>query len=532
MESMYNCIDRKFDILLVIPPPFWTKMPHLGVAYLDTFLKSKGIESGVYDLNLLLYGSTSAEMYPYWQIDCLNHYRAQDVSQKISDYFKVEIDNFVEEFIASDIPVIGFSVNVISIFVANKIAKLIKSKDRSRTIIFGGPATFFKTHRKLIDFCFADFFVIGEGELVLLGLLDKLKNVAPVENGNGILLGQDYDRYDVPAAKPIESLNSIPFPDFSGFDLEEYTKGCDRKLPLLFSRGCIGRCSYCIDCIMWPGLRCRSAGHIFEEMRYHVAINKVKAFEVNDLACNGDLKQLYDFCNLVGRSGFIIPDWTSYAIIRKDMDETIFPLLKKSGCHTLIYGLESGSDKVLKRMRKIYTVKDAQRVIRLTHEAGIRTNINIIVGFPGEKEEDFNETIDFLIRNRPYIGEVTNVSSFVLFPDADVGRNKDNYGVIWQEGIEPILCRDKNGLDYQKRAARVGKMQKILCELGLRKSIVNKPDPTLARHNLKLTRNKNLFGSRAGKIALVLPLFLFSLILETYLYFAKKIRKTVIFPGG
>jgi len=264
------------------------------------------------------------------------------------------------------------------------------------------PAGFLKSYHKLIGSFSADIIVIGEGEQTLLEVVNRLKEGKSIKNGPGIFLPKDWD-HNISLPQPIEDLNSIPFPTFSEFNLSEYNPESDYKpIPLILSRGCIGRCCYCIDCIMWPKFRCRLAEHVFKEIEYHIKINKAKAFEFNDLTCNGNLKQLSGICDLIIESGLKF-DWVSYAIIRKDMGPELFSKLKQSGCHTLIYGVESGSDKTLGRMKKTYTSEDAQQVIRLTHDSGICTNINIIVGFPGETEEDLEETVRFLQRNKEYI---------------------------------------------------------------------------------------------------------------------------------
>ena len=463
------------DIFLVIPPPFFIKMPHIGVAYLASFLKQKGFKVSVYDLSLKLHNSGKEELKRFWGIGCTNSFFCTEIADTIFQNFRDEINKFIEEFLASKIKVIGFSVNIISIFLANRIAKIIKEKDPERLIIFGGTGTFFKHPRDLIKPGFADVYVIGEGESTLFNILDTYSNRKKIPNVPGILLAKDLGRYQPQASPNIQNLDELPFPNFFEFDLEEYNQGNDYKpIPLLLSRGCIKRCTYCVDYVMWPKYRFRSPLNIMEEIRYHVQNNNAKAFEMNDLTCNGNLKQLSQLCDLIIDSGLKF-DWVSYAIIRQDMDLTLLSKMKKAGCHTLIYGVENGSDRILEMMGKDYTVKEAAQVIRLTRKAGICTNINIIVGFPGENTEDFVQTVEFIRENKDYIDEVTNVSACTLFPQAELGRNKKRYGISWQEGIDPMLFTDSNGLDLAGRNDRVARLAGIINNLDLSKSIINKP---------------------------------------------------------
>jgi radical SAM superfamily enzyme with C-terminal helix-hairpin-helix motif len=157
------------------------------------------------------------------------------------------------------------------------------------------------------------------------------------------------------------------------------------------------------------------------------------------------------------------------------MNPELLAKMHKAGCHTIIYGMEHASPRVLKGMNKDFSPSDAEKVVRMTKESGICTNVNIIVGFPGETQEDFDQVVAFLRRNHDYIDEVTNISGCTLFPEAALGRHKEWFGIQWKEGVDPMTFRDANGMDRQARNARVAQMQAIVEEMGLRKSIVNRP---------------------------------------------------------
>jgi len=468
-------IIRNSDILLVVTPPFFVKMPNLGVAYLASFLKHRGFNVSLYDLSLKLYNSPKQDMRRFWSVDCINSFFQSEIADTVFKNFENEINQFVKDVLATNTKVIGFSVNMISLYLANRIARLIKAGDPRRFIIFGGPGTFCNHPRDRVRPTFADVYVIGEGEETLFHVLDAYYSNRRISNAPGILLGKDLGKRQ-PALPPnIKNLDEITFPTFSEFILEEYNPGEDYKpLPVLLSRGCIKRCAYCIDYLMWPGFRFRSAGHIMDEIKYHVLNNHAKAFEIIDLTCNGNLKQLSELCDLIIDSSFQF-NWVSYAIIRNDMDLKLLQKMKRAGCHTLIYGVENGSDRILKLMGKGYTAKEASQVIQDTHKAGICTNINIIVGFPGETEEDFNQTIKFVFQNKDYITEVTNISGCTLFPAADIGHNKEKYGVCWEPDMDPMLFSDANGLNREGRTKRVQRLVEIVNKLKVTKSIVNTP---------------------------------------------------------
>ena len=478
--------EKDADILLVIPPPFFFTMPHLGIGYLAATAKAKGFKVGVADLSIALFRKASPEIQALWQIDCLNNHFFGDIASKILSIFKPEIDAFADEFLATDIRSIGFSVNVISIAIANEIARSIKERDPSRLVIFGGPAVFFKRHRILITPSWADVYCIGEAERTLTSILEKRAKNERFISAAGLIVRDDLAKIDYFLPDYVKDLDTLPFPTYEEFDLSLYNpESIHRPLPLLFSRGCIRHCTYCVDCMMWPQYRYRSAKNVIDEIAYHMEHHPVRSFEVLDLACNGNLRNLEEICDGIIGSGLDFK-WVSYALIRDDMTSGLFSKMKKAGCHTLIYGVENGADKVLKLMGKPYTAEQARSVICRTHDAGIRTNVNIIVGFPGETEDDFRQTLDFVGSNREYIDEVTNVSACSLFPDSALGRYREQYGVVWQEGMDPMIFRDSNGLDRAGRHDRVVRLAQKVAEFGIANPILNKPalNPEVAEHGL------------------------------------------------
>lgn len=480
--------ESVFDLFLVMLPPWATKMPPLGLAYLATYLKQKGFKPFVYDLNIKLHNSAKRKNKFFWEVENLNNKSPEDVAKDVLSVFRKEFSLFVEELLSTNVKVISFSTSLVNLWVSVEIAKRIKIKDPERIIIFGGPGCFWDYKR--VEPGVVDGFVIGEGEEALSNILRAIKGGQNFKNIPGVVIPENGNYFDPVFPEPLD-INTIPFPKFLEFRLEEYNKGKEYKpLPILTSRGCIGRCNYCIDCQMWGALRHRLAENIFEEIKYHYRRYGIDKFEFNDLICNGNLKELERFSDLVAKSGCKI-NWVSYAIIRKDMDYELFVKLKKSGCHTLIYGVESGSDIILKKMNKYYTAEDAERIIRFTHQAGICTNINIIVGFPGETEHEWNKTIEFLKRNAEYIDEITNVSGCVLFSGSKMWHHQQEFGIIL-EHADTLLYKDKIGLTPEVRKNRVKKTFSIISELGIKCSIVNNPTKRrirVSRINDKLVCN-------------------------------------------
>ncbi len=527
-------------------------MPPLGIAYLATYLKSKGKEVEVYDLNLELHQNADSASRVFWELDTINRMAPADIAHNLCRSFEKDIGLFLKR--VKPFSMIAFSANnLISTTFAGIIAEKIKAADPEKIIVVGGPGCFHSWDRKSVPKDAVDFFVIGEGEEVLNELIDSCGSLPRAGLSDiklpGVLNNNGKNEKFIPAAC-IRDLNTVPFPDFSEFDLAQYNPGAAyRPLPLLMSRGCINRCSYCIDWYMCANFRVRKPEDIVAEIEHHIRTYGITHIEFNDLLCNGNLRHLEKFCDLVCERKIDIR-WISYAAIRRNMSDELLYKIKKSGCNSLCFGIESGSDTVLKRMNKHYCAADAADLIRRTHAAGIEVRMNIIVGFPGETEEDFRRTLEFVRQNRSYIAQVTNVSSFVLMPGSDLAVYPHRFGIRYLDENDPGSWTDELGLTQETRNQRVRKTCALLEELKIRNLIVNASPPAAGREGKTLLpavpaaaiagmpetgkqpAGKFARKNRLGKLLVLSLLFVLSLGGDLYLSLIKKLRGSVIFPGN
>jgi len=251
-----------------------------------------------------------------------------------------------------------------------------------------------------------DSWVLGEGEETLAELLARLENKEPLDGIRGLALTKSGPLAPFKERPLIKDLSKLPHPTYTGFLLDLYKYDA---LPFQLSRGCaFGRCSHCSLKGYSRGYRMRDPGHALAELKYLVERYGVREFHFTDLSVNGDLEGLEAFCDGLINNGPAI-SWQSFVQIRGDMTPRLLEKIVRSGCRSLNYGFESGSDTVLSMMRKPYTVEEAAKVLRMTRDAGGRTVINIMAGHPGETEEAFQETLDFLSANAANISMVASV---------------------------------------------------------------------------------------------------------------------------
>ncbi len=458
--------NTKADILLIQCPPWDTLMPPLSLGYLAEYLKKRGREPLVYDLNVDLYHAVPQELKYLWDHASYDAWtdpgRFPMTRGLLEGPLAACLKNALEK---SDAECIGLSVNFTGLRFAAEVLRVLAQTGHGSKIIVGGWGCVTDHMRAFLPQETIDAFVLGEGEETLIEVMDALREHREPEGVPGAIFPKNNGAPYRPRP-PIRDLDSIPWPTFSGFDLSRYQT---RSLPLLMSRGCIGQCSFCND---WPQskpYRVRSARNVFDEVRYHLEKNRTDVFSFKDLACNGNIRELGALCDLIIGSGLKIR-WDSNAICRREMTYELLCRLKKSGCESLMYGVESFSDNVLKRMNKNLTRRIAEQVIEDTYRAGIRASVNIIVGFPGETEADFRETMDALRRIRKHIVQVCVLSVCLINNDSMMDKDPQSFGI--RLSLDPnVRAKQWTSMDglntYESRKDKARKIGALLEELCL-----------------------------------------------------------------
>ncbi|MFH0790247.1 MAG: radical SAM protein, partial [Candidatus Omnitrophota bacterium] len=329
------------QILLILPPVFWPKMPPIGLGYLQSYLSQNGIGSEILDLNNIFYNLVDNHLKKEWLISC-NLCLEKNILKLIQNnqYRKYcEVINKILEF-----DVIGFSCFKSNFQAALEIIRVIKSQRKDLKIILGGPEItrqFFEGKGRFDQEItrLVDLLVVGEGERPLYDYLSGRRITGKIST-----------------FAQVESLSELTFPKYRGVDFNLYPR--KDTLSVQFSRGCIRKCSFCSERLLYQGFRVREVNSVIDEIRYHKKNNRINYFVFFDSLINGDLVQLEILCDeIINNFGTI--NWEAQIAVRDDMREEIFAKMKKSGCYNLFVGLESGSDRTLKRMNKGFTVEQA-----------------------------------------------------------------------------------------------------------------------------------------------------------------------------
>jgi hypothetical protein len=455
------------DIVLVFCPPWETQVPPLGIAYLCSTLRSHGFNVQALDLNLKLFRAADAELKGLWKMDRCPLWADPRRSQELIGRLETVLSGYLTTILESGAPTIGFSVHSGNIFASLEVAKRIKAIDRSRSIVFGGPGVFsINARNRQMSLEIAepshyrevDFFVLGDGEERLRWLLEKREEMPPgvVEQPEQLIRG-------LRSRIPLPKLQQIPFPTFEEFDLSEYAPA---YLPVLASRGCICRCRFCNDCYINPSFRSVPPAQVAEAISFYLGAYGVRCFCFNDLLINGNLQHLEQLCSLLIEDRLDV-EWWGQAVIRRDMSYRSFEALRRAGCSSLVFGVESFSDTVLEKMNKPYTVEDSLEVLKRCDRAGIPPGINLIVGFPGEGEQEFDETCRFLEDHPDSFSRVASLTPCYLNAGSDLFSMAASLGITYPKGDEPHLKWSIPGSnDLAIREDRIRRLAALLKKLG------------------------------------------------------------------
>jgi len=421
-------------VALVLTPAWSREMPHLAIAILSSILKQEGHQVFNFDLNNFFYRKCKEEYKIKWSKEHdFSWTRNEFISEFILEHDQL-INQTVTEILDTGAEVIGFSVYFPTELMSLELARKIKEADKNRIIVFGGPQCLRENNgRSLIEKKQVDAVVIGEGDLIFPELLKIAQGNDKFDFCRGTLLKNDQQIIDCGDRAPITNLDIFPFPDFTDFNIYEYER--PYSIPVLFSRGCIQKCVYCSVNNFWKTYRSLNSGRMFKEIEHQLDnFKEVNRIDFYDPLINGDIKELYSFCSMVIKAienKKIRPiQWRGEAIIRPEMTTELLCKMRQAGCCQLTYGIESGSQKVLNKMRKGYNVKYAQDVLRNTHEAGIYVSANFMFGFPTETRDDFLETMNFLKMNYKFIDEINPSESFCfIYKDTYLYNHAEEFGL-------------------------------------------------------------------------------------------------------
>ncbi|MDD5628923.1 MAG: radical SAM protein [Elusimicrobia bacterium] len=308
-------------------------------------------------------------------------------------------DKFLERVRQGGLGAIGFSTTIASIRSTCGLAEAARGLDGKVPLIVGGayPSTY--GGQDVLGRCEAlSIAVIGEGEQTAAELLDCLGRGGDLESVQSIAFRRGAQIQETPRRPLIEDIDSIPLPARHLFDLAAYGRLAPGQflrlpqLPILSARGCPYHCEFCDDKAVWLGrVRLRAPESIVAEIEEMIRKYRVRELKFYDDTLTVSRQRLVRLCELLAERRLDIV-WRCSARV-DEVDPELLGLMRRAGCRSISYGIESGDDEVLKKMDKGTTTKQARDAVRWTNAAGIAANGMFILNYPGETVETVEKTI-------------------------------------------------------------------------------------------------------------------------------------------
>lgn len=242
-----------------------------------------------------------------------------------------------------------------------------------------------------------DYGISGSAAEALPLLLDALERGAKVPDAPGICRKEPDGTVVVnPPGQRKEAFDRLPFPKRDGLPHHVYHSAMSKRKNLanmITVRGCPAACTFChIHRIPFSA---RSAAGVVEEMVLCHQRFGVNEFEIFDPSFTMRRRRTLEICD-----GLIQHDLGVHFAVRARVDQVDPELLQRmyrAGCRRILYGMETGSQRLLDRMKKGITLDQIRQTIRWTQDAGILVIGFFLIGAPGETWQTVEETIDFAI---------------------------------------------------------------------------------------------------------------------------------------
>jgi tetratricopeptide (TPR) repeat protein len=456
------------DFAFVFPPAWAPYVPSYAMALLKTSARAAGHRLLGFDLNIDLHNATDASERSLWQDDHAPFWRDDAQLVPFMEKHRSFLSDYADRVAATGVKLCAFSVNSASSSFARKFAAILHERAPEIFILFGGPDCFrSETGLRMLEHPAVSAICVGEGDRALPEFLTQFETdpARPARVRGFVVKDAAGGLIDCGDPELILDLDSVAAADYSDMDLTRYTGKA--RVCTMTSRGCILRCAYCSEGENFLRYRYRSAERLVDEIDAHVHLlarifpDTVPMVTFADSLFNGRPEVLERFCDLVVARGLHFY-WGGMALLRKEMTPELLAKMYAAGCREIMWGLESGSEAVLKLMRKkLFTPTLASEIIRNTHRAGIQQYTNIIVGFPGETEEMFHDSAAFLLKHRRYFMRV-GLPLMTIRPNSHVFRHFRDFGVAAPESERWVSTDGRN--NYALRMARHNLLAAIVGE--------------------------------------------------------------------
>jgi len=373
-----------------------SRIPPLGLGYLAAYLEREGHEVRIWD------GFVEKDS---WE----------------------EISKLAENY-----DLLGIHALTSFVLRAYEFAEFLKRKLPDKPIVFGGCHVT-ALPLEAMEKQFIDYVVIGEGEITTFELCKVLENESKdMTEILGVYYRDGSGNIKFNGFRPkIPDIDILPFPARHLFNWKLYKSSEARKsrakkdMAILTSRGCPYQCSYCSKDVTGHKVRNFGLNQVMAEIKHLVKEYNIEELSIWDETFTLQKERVIEFCQALKKERLNITWSCSSRVDRVDVE--LLKIMKKHGCNFIAYGIESGNDDILKKMKKNITKDLVRKAIKATKKAGIPIRGYFMVGLWGDTKDTILDTIKFAKELDPEIATFTMMVPLPKTLDYERACQQDNF---------------------------------------------------------------------------------------------------------
>lgn len=373
----------------IVAPPYPLEeapAPPLGVTYVAAAFEAAGAEVRIFDYI---------------------------VSRYTPEKLNAQIDAFEPHVLGATSVTLNFPV-------AARILDRAKQHRPSMITVMGGPHASFDDRNTLTGYPGIDLIVRGEGEGTIAELMACGMDPGAWDRIKGISFRRDGGIVATEPRPFIEDLDGLPLPARHLLPLSRY-QALGYPISIITSRGCPYSCIFCLGRRMVGSrVRQRSPRLVVDEIEQILSYGIDRINVADDLFVSNRGK-VTEVCEEMLTRGLRFA-WSAFARVNT-VDRQTLRLMRKAGCDSISFGVESGNREMLKRIRKGITLEQVREAVSLCREAGIIAHASFIAGLPGETGETLAETDRFAAE----LGALYGYHYLTPFPGTTVREEVSRY---------------------------------------------------------------------------------------------------------
>lgn len=373
-------------LVICVPMLDPTNIPY-GPAVVSGILQHNGYSSQVWDLNVDLHEKFQPSWHDLVSLfgvrGYVNPVASKELLKKVTHFTKAKLREKISNAKPEVVLLSVFSSQSIDFVI--HLTNIIRQLLPDTYIILGGRgldnidrATQTTIGNLYIQHLPVDCVYIGDAENNLINVLTN--------------------RYQgVFESPPVNStdLDNCPLPSWVGYEFEKYQA---IKVPVTGSKGCVKKCTFCDVENSWPNYVYRKGANIAKEIIKSYQEIGVNEFEFTDNLINGSIKNFREMNKVLAEELPNTISYKGYAICRpkNEFPAEDFVVAKTAGASVFKIGIESGSEKVRRDMKKMFTNDDIAWFAENCYKNKIKQVWLMFCGYPTETEEDFQQSLNLL----------------------------------------------------------------------------------------------------------------------------------------